>query len=1002
MLMRAEGGEGWVDCNDSLTKLACELDSEDCPAACKANNNETDDNWEVVKSGDLELSVNSNKGADAFLYGGVSDLDTISFKASEEGINLTKVTLERYGYSSSEDVEYVWLENEDGTRVTDPKELNSKDQVTLSILKDYRKLSENTALTIVLQTVDGKDADYKAGSSIGFKVIGIESSAADVEWVNEKGNPYLYDLVSYNGSDVIFTYKGKEDTYHIGEGPYEVFRFKLKAASTSAASVRGFTVTNVSGKKHLDLKDFVDGVEVTVNDEKVKNVTYSIDDDEITVSFDEVEVEAKATAIFAMNIELSDDFDEMESTVLFELEEASDLKVSEKKTGARVTIANFDELESEALYSFNGSKINLSNTKLGTVNMPAGSEDVAVAEWTIELGGQSIVIAANTIEVVATSDKIMQKKWNNVFGAWIEAMRLVVAGEEFDAKCENTADKETTCTFNKKMTIEKEGKLQLVVDVDDDATADSKVEFVVNGKSAALSKTTLWKKTEGGVDYVNGLTYEESKDNVLASDFIGNVQLYNLKVTAAKASLENELTKSQEFKQEKTTSDITVFEGTYTAKKQDLTLTDVNYTPATPLANEDDSITFNLYIDGKQVASTDIDSSDAADKAINDSISRVKVAAGESVKVEVKATVYAVSEGTYSYNVEIVGEDADGNEAGKGSDYTVDMKFVSAGTADVEAISNSNYKQKDVLLRTSNIPVAAFRVSSSNGTVDLDSIEFTLVSGVEREAADGYCTVDGTKDTTVAEADCESSDAVEAADGYCTVNGTKDTTVAEADCTGEWKVWTPAVAASPAVTRVWTPAVAASETTPLTEDDIRVKIDGENVDEEDIDCDANGVCTVSEIWEEDIDKNGIEVIVTLKGTPLPAPYVLTLNKVNDDKPGLEFKKNVVPALLTIEQTDNHGSTTFKFTVDKYENGNTVSNVCFFDEDDKSLGKCLNETVSNWSTLEISWTDGVTLIGKITYKVAGTNWGDVEISKDDYNDYFKVWSTYLKVFDKDSK
>jgi hypothetical protein len=43
-------------------------------------------------------------------------------------------------------------------------------------------------LTIVLQTYDGlladgetTDPDYKAGSSIGFKVIGIESSAADVE-----------------------------------------------------------------------------------------------------------------------------------------------------------------------------------------------------------------------------------------------------------------------------------------------------------------------------------------------------------------------------------------------------------------------------------------------------------------------------------------------------------------------------------------------------------------------------------------------------------------------------------------------------------------------------------------------------------------------------------------------------------------------------------------------------------------------------------------------------
>jgi hypothetical protein len=70
-------------------------------------------------------------------------------------------------------------------------------------------------MTIVLQTVDGKAAGYKAGSSIGFKVTNIETSAANVDSSDIKGNPYLYDLVSYNGSNVVLTYKGKANDYHI-------------------------------------------------------------------------------------------------------------------------------------------------------------------------------------------------------------------------------------------------------------------------------------------------------------------------------------------------------------------------------------------------------------------------------------------------------------------------------------------------------------------------------------------------------------------------------------------------------------------------------------------------------------------------------------------------------------------------------------------------------------------------------------------------------------------
>ena len=55
-----------------------------------------------------------------------------------------------------------------------------------------------------------------------------------------------------------------------------------------------------------------------------------------------------------MNIELSDDFDELGSAVLFALANDSDLKVTEKKTGARVSIENFKTLTpSTAEYTFN-------------------------------------------------------------------------------------------------------------------------------------------------------------------------------------------------------------------------------------------------------------------------------------------------------------------------------------------------------------------------------------------------------------------------------------------------------------------------------------------------------------------------------------------------------------------------------------------------------------------------------------------------------------------------
>ena len=619
--------------------------------------------------------------------------------------------------------------------------------------------------------------------------------------------------------------------------------------------------------------------------------------------------------------------------------------------------------------------------------MAAGSEDVAIAEWTIELGGQSLVVAMNTITVVATSDKQLVKKGANVNGAWIEAMRLVVAGEEFDAKCTDTAAKVTTCVFDKKMTIEKEGKIQLVVDIDDDATKDAKVVFTIGGKSL-LGKTTIG--TTAGK--VNGLTYEDSKKPVLDSDFVGSVTLYDLKVTAAKAAMENTLTTTPEFKLDTTTTNVTVFEGTYTAKKQDLTITDVNYYPQTALLDADDSVTLKLYINDKLVSSTDIDKDDPINTAVNDQTTRVSVEAGESVNVKVVADVYAAKANTVSYKVEIVWEDSDGNEAGKASDYTVDMKFVTQGSADVEALQNSTYKQKDVLLRASNIPLAAFRVNASNGNVDLDEMLLTITRTAVTEAAPTFAK---TSDT-----------ALDANKTYYTQWAACTAPSTTCDGTNEYdEVTSPDVANIGTYYELKSPYVAPVSPT-VTASDIKIKINGTDVDEDKISNSGTKIA-VTEISENDIDEKWVEVIVSLKWNPAPTQYTVNLDKVNKDDKNIVFNKNVVPALLEIEQTNKAWSTEFKFTVKKYDSSNNVSNICFYlDETETQTAantakRCLMTNISNGSTLEVEGTDGVKFIQKITYTVAWSNGGEVEIKKSIYNDYFKVADTYLKIFDKDA-
>ena len=185
--MRSEGNDSVVDCEDPMTVIACTTDTDACPAKCRESDEPT-----IVKAGDLAVTAKATEGRRAIVPG-VSDLDTLTFKTSED-VSITKVMLERYGYSSANDVAEVRLEDADGNVIAEPKGL-SKDKVTLSIKKDYRNVDGTYTATVVARLTGSN-----AGGTIGFKVIDADSSAKNLNL--DDYTPYTYEMVSYSGATV--------------------------------------------------------------------------------------------------------------------------------------------------------------------------------------------------------------------------------------------------------------------------------------------------------------------------------------------------------------------------------------------------------------------------------------------------------------------------------------------------------------------------------------------------------------------------------------------------------------------------------------------------------------------------------------------------------------------------------------------------------------------------------------------------------------------------------
>ena len=853
MLMRAEGSEAVVDCDDPMTVIACTADTDACPAACREAENETPT---VVKAGDLAVTAKAAEGRKALVAtgGAVSDLDTLTFKTSEE-VTINKIVLERYGYSSEADVDAVWLEDQDGNVIADEKSL-SKDKVTLSIKKDYRTVDGTYTATVVARLTGNN-----VGGTIGFKVVDADSSAKNLNL--DDYTPYTYDMVTYAGNTVTVELKGTQDkNYNYVEGEsYEVARLKVKAGS-SIIYVKGFTLTNGSG---LDVADFLDKLTVKADGKDVEGLKYSVNkDDQLVISFDELSIDMNKSILFVISASF-EDFDDYGKAVAYYLASDSDINAVEKKTWARLTVDRTLADKTHAIrHQFNGGKIKLANTKLGKLTASQGSEDVVIAEGTITV---SEPISKLSFDLTATS-------WANA----IAALRMFVNGEEYEAKKSGS-----TFSFSK-VEIEKSGTVQFKIDIEDPATTlTGTIKFSGNFDRAKFD----WA------------IYDNSREDVSTGDVSGSISFSEVTIEAATATLKNSLTKDVEFLTEETDTKV-VFDGTYTAKKANVTLNKFYMSGATSVT--DTNISYHLYINGEEVAYTE--SYGSANEEIFDD---VEVEAGESVKVKVEAEVEASANTGKVENVYVVlgGVDAQDQPIKDASARVMVMNIKTSGSVKIEAAASRN----TVLRAANNSVLAEFTVKPADGAegLKLDDITFTL-------------TKSGTNIT--------------------------DASLIEVLFDGSEEEATSGLTYEPLV----------------------------NVP-------AGGV----KVQVNLVDKDSWE-------------FVLSVTQLNGKGQTRTFSKRFEEALVYIESQENRwDETIFTLGVDA-DSDVEVSAVTLYSNGAALTWAAIAGIFYDWD--EVRTTNGTTAqyVDQIDYHwTDGTNSGDVSILKSTYNDYFKVWSDYAKVF-----
>jgi hypothetical protein len=257
-----------------------------------------------------------------------------------------------------------------------------------------------------------------------------------------------------------------------------------------------------------------------------------------------------------------------------------------------------------------------------------------------------------------------------------------------------------------KVEIDESGKVQFLADIADDDNLSGTISIRPNFSKDAFS----------------GARYDNAREDVLSGDVAGTISFVDVTITAAKATLKNNLTKEVEVLTNATTTRV-VLDGTYTAKKALVNLNKFYMSGTNALANSGVKVTWHLFVDGEEVAETDTFGS-----GNEESFSDVELRAGEtaSIKVEAEVEAYGSTGDIKDIKIYLGGTDEFGKDIQWANAKVMNIKVKDSGSAIISTTASAN----TVLRKASNAKLAEFYVKPSNGETDLTLDELALsISG---------------------------------------------------------------------------------------------------------------------------------------------------------------------------------------------------------------------------------------------------------------------------------
>lgn len=491
-----DAGGSSEECDMCL--LLCTLDDscDSCDAVCGTSEKTCEEDVNQAKctcadypskpgctvSGDDKLTVTLSPDTPAAASIPVSapNVEYLAFDltAGSKDVTLESIVLKRVGLGSRDDFSKVWL-TEDGVVVSNDKSIASDDTVTIPMTKTIKAGETLTLMVNASMSVDAGKTKVNA-----FQVESVTASS-EVEAGTVRGNEMT--TVDYSVAQLTFTPKGTDSDIDAGAEGEIIGEFKLE--ETESSSKKGAILKSIRLKASggVSLSDNLENIAVYDNDVLVSTATI-IDGDYVTFKFDDLVIEDAKSKYFEIKADVvsGDDTD----TLSLQLKDDFDLYALEQGTNIGADIVDGGDLKT---YTLNTGKVTVSQD----TSTPASSEEIKDTDDVLAFvakvdAGQDVVVDGLKLYFIGSLSGSLVTQLNKE----IEGVALYVNDTQVDtvdtitdATANGTVGSDDYYNFDSSFELHDDDLIKVYVDLTKDAVAGTKVQFKIDNAWPTLSPT---------------------------------------------------------------------------------------------------------------------------------------------------------------------------------------------------------------------------------------------------------------------------------------------------------------------------------------------------------------------------------------------------------------------------------------------------------------------------------------------------------------------------------